>query len=252
MRMAKIFKTQSKQNKLACIANYCQSTTKQGLIFCFSKEECEKMIGFLKGSGIKVAGYYRSSKGYDSRKQKNNYDAIDTAFLEGNITALVVPIAYKVDLSRVSHRIYFLLYSDRPAFMSDYQYYYDLIYMNNREFGDCSIYLVNDQIKEDYDDYFLEKAATYEMVQKIYEIYKSSNKALSEIDISNKLGCGVGKVRYSHHYLINSGVIVNDITNSTKYVLALRKTSFDKEEIESELRKLEEEYLKMIKYCWQT
>ena len=251
MRIAKIYRTNSKRDKLVHIANYIQNTHKQGVVFCFSKEECEKVVTELKNCAIDAVGYYRSSKGSDSRSKNNDYDVLDEAFIGNELKTLVVPIAYKVDLSHVINRIEYILYYDRPAFMSDYIAYYDHIYMN-RQAGDCFIYLVNDQVKEEYDDYFLEKAANVEMVKKIFGIYQDRCESLSEKDISKKLGCGVGKVRYSHRYLVDKGILENEYPLSTKYIMTSNYMQFDKEDIEKEYRNLEEEYLKMLKYCWQS
>ena len=247
--MAKIFRTRSDEEKLACIAKYCSDSLKQGIIFCFSKEKCEKLVSFLKNTGVNAALYYRSSRGADSRNQRKENDVLDTEFHEGKIKTLVVPMSYRVELGQCINYIDYILYYDRPTFMSDYISYYDEIYMN-RQAGDCFVFLINGQVREEYDDYFLGKAANAEMVETIYKIYRSSRASMSEKDIAQKMGCGVGKVRYSHRYLIDKGLLIKEYPGGTKFKAVQGMVFFDREDIETEYRKLEDEYRKMLDYCW--
>lgn len=250
MGIARIFRTKSNEDKLAYITRYCIHSIKQGIIFCFSKDECEKVVANLKNSGVEAAFYYRSSKGHNSKKQKNNSDILDTEFLNGRVKTLVAPISYKVDLGRCISHIDYILYYNRPAFMSDYIKYYNEIYMN-RQPGDCFLFLVNGQIKEDYDDYFLSKAASTKMVEAIYNMCKSNGVSMSEKDIADKLGCSVGKVRYSHRYLIDKGILIPEYIGSTKFKLVQSAVLLDSEDIEEVYRQLQYEYQKMLSYCWK-
>lgn len=250
MRIARIFRAQSNEDKLACITRYCMDSVKQGIIFCFSKEECERIVANLKSIGVEAALYYRSSKGSNSKNQKNDSDILDTEFLNGEIKTLVVPMFYKVDLGRCISCIDYILYYNRPTFMKDYIGYYDEIYINRRP-GDCFMFLVNGQIKEEYDEYFLSKAAKTEMVEIIYNVCKSSKESMSEKDIAKKLGCDIGRVRYSFRYLIDKGILINEYPGSTKFKLVQGTVHFDSEDIEAGYRQLQYEYQKMLNYCWK-
>lgn len=250
MRIAKIFKTQSNDEKLAYITKYCLDSLNQGVIFCFSKEECERVAANLKSIGVEAVPYCRSSRGSDSKAQKNNSDFLDTEFLNGRIKALVVPMSFKVDLGRCIGHIDYILYYDRPAFMRDYIRYYDEIYWN-RQPGDCFVFLVNGQIKEEYDDYFLSKAANPEMVEIIYNLCKSSTAPMSEKDIAIKLECSVSRVRYSFRYLIDKGILINKYPGSTKFKPIQGTVHFDSEDIEEGYRQLQDEYQSMLRYCWK-
>lgn len=250
MRIAKIFRTLSNGEKLSNIANYCMESCKQGVIFCFSKEEGEMLVSALKIVGVKAALYYKSSKGSDSKSQIRDNDSIVNEYQTGEIGTLVVPMSYKVDLSQFASHIDYLLYYDRPTLMSDYISYYDEIY-SNRQPGDCFMFLVNGQIKEEYDEYFLGKSANTEMVKAIYNTYKDSTESLSEVDIAKRLGCGVGDVRYSHRYLIDKGILASTCLGSTKFKLVQLIEDFDRDDIEKEYKYLEQEYQKMLHYCWK-
>lgn len=250
MRMARIYKVNSQEEKIDFVADYCRKANKQGIVFAFSEDDCKSLVARLSTLGISADTYTSGIRSHNNRSQVLEASNHAEKFLNGELKVLVTPLKYAVDIQKIAPSIQYILYYDRPTFMSDYIKYYDEIYAL-REEGDCAVVLVNGVISEGYDSYFLEKAPSYEMVIRIANFYMNNRSPLSEVDIAKAFNLGISDIRYSHRFMIDRGMLVKAYPDGAKYHLVCSNIDERCKGIEQDRIRLGEEYQKMLQYCWQ-
>ncbi|MDW7730391.1 MAG: RecQ family ATP-dependent DNA helicase, partial [Bacillota bacterium] len=184
-----VIKIADQAERLAWLYENINRMPGSGIIYCLTKNDCNRVAKWLRGKGVNALEYhtYLSS---NSNEQKQLEEEREDMLMNNEIKVLVATV--KIGMGFDKPDIGFVIHYQRPGSLVAY---YQQIGRAGRKLETAYVILLNGQEDDAIQEYFIESAFPGdEEIQKVLNVIKDSDHGVRKSELHKHLNMRTGRI----------------------------------------------------------
>lgn len=195
-----ILKLSSRPMRYAWLAKNLNKIPGNGIIYCITQKDCDRLSDFLNMKGISAKPYH---SGIDAELNAET----ENQFKNNNIKVIVATI--KLGMGYDKNDISFVIHFQRPS--SLVAYYQQIGRAGRKEGVEAYCYLMTGDEDRKINEYFVKNAfPTFQQEQEIVNALENATNGLKEKDLVQDSNISLKALKRSEMFLMNQGIIFQD------------------------------------------
>jgi len=225
----------SKAQRYAWILNHINELPGNGIIYCITTRDCDRLAEFLQINGVNALSYH-------SRLDEEQNIESEKLLKENKIKALVATV--KLGMGYDKDDISFVIHFQMPA---NVVAYYQQIGRAGRKLNKAYAILLHGKEDEEINDYFINSAFPHKSeVDEICECLSSGGKSINQLSVAVNLRRN--RIEKVLMFLEKDGCLFKD---GSKYFLSAKQYKYDYEKF-NKLKKIRNDEYDKIKGLTKT
>ena len=183
-----VVKLKDQSERLAWLSENINKMPGSGIIYCLTKNDCNRVAQWLRYKGVEVYEYHTSLA--DNGNQKQLEEKREDMLMNNEIKALVSTV--KLGMGYDKPDLGFVIHYQRPGSLVAY---YQQIGRAGRKLDTAYTILLNGIEDDEIQEYFIESAfPSHEEMKKVLDVIEGSDYGIKTKEISKSLNMSDGKI----------------------------------------------------------